>query len=62
MECFGAFHSILGVVDGVISYALEETAKFFGVRLVTGCPEARVTEEVAVLHGLPSCGVEEGER
>ena len=61
-EVVGTFHSLLGGVDGVRSYALAETTKLFGVRLVPGWPEAGVAAKLAVLHGLPQRGVEDGER
>ena len=62
VEGFGAFHSLLGGGNGVRSYALAETAKFVGVRLVPGWPKAGVVADLAVLHGFPSRGVEDGER
>ena len=59
MEYVGAFHSLLGGADGVRSYALAETAKFFGLRLFTGWPEAGVAAELSVLHEFPQHGVED---
>ena len=62
VEGVGTFHFLLGGVDGVRSYALEERAKFVGVRIVPGWPEAGVEADLAVIHVLPRRGVEDDER
>ena len=49
VEGADAFHSLLGGVGGVRSYALINTAKFVGVRLVPGWHEVGMAAELAVL-------------
>ena len=62
VEGVGALHSMLGGVDGVIPYALTKMAKFVGVRLVPGWIDAGVATELALIHGFPGRGVEDGKR